>query len=198
MSSNKGNQQKLHNTVINKKCDVQGEGGTLNVTKIFYQKINHSGCLIFTIINDTSPIPFHLSIYHKQPMTWLLIYLLVVSLYDLRTHHIPNWCTFPLLIAGMIAHFPGHFDLWLTCLILLSAWYGGWMGAGDAKLWMGILWVLPGTDIPSLILLIFLSFLLTGIVQMLWRLIRKQPVRNIKTPAAWRVIPFLLIFWHVH
>jgi Flp pilus assembly protein protease CpaA len=96
-------------------------------------------------------------------MTWLLIYLLAVSLYDLRTRRIPNWCTLALIIAGMIAHFPGHMDLWLVCFLLVSAWASGWMGAGDVKLWMAILWALPDTHIPSLTLLVFISFLLTGI-----------------------------------
>jgi Flp pilus assembly protein protease CpaA len=131
-------------------------------------------------------------------MAWLLIYLLVISMYDLRTHRIPNWCTIPLIIAGMVANFPGSMDLWLACLMLLSAWAGGWMSAGDIKLWMAVLWALPDSNIPSLLLLVFLSFLITGMVQMLWRLIRKQPASGIKTPAAWRTIPFLVMFWYVH
>jgi leader peptidase (prepilin peptidase) / N-methyltransferase len=131
-------------------------------------------------------------------MTWLLIYLLVVSLYDLRTRRIPNWCTIPLVIAGLIAHFPGSLDLWLACFLLVSAWANSWMGAGDVKLWMAILWALPETNIPSFIPLVFVSFLFTGIAQMLWRLIHKQTASGIKTPAAWRTIPFLLMFWHVH
>jgi Flp pilus assembly protein protease CpaA len=70
-------------------------------------------------------------------MTWLLIFILAVSLYDWRTRRIPNWCTLPVIMAGMIAHFPGSLDLWLACFLLVSAWSGGWMGAGDVKLWMG-------------------------------------------------------------
>ena len=98
-------------------------------------------------------------------MTWLLFFLLAVSLYDLRTHRIPNWCTYPLILAGMIVHFPGHMDLWLSCFLLLSAWASGWMGAGDVKLWMAVLWALPDSNTPSLILLVFLSFLITSIIQ---------------------------------
>jgi Flp pilus assembly protein protease CpaA len=103
-----------------------------------------------------------------------------------------------LIIAGMIAHFPGHTDLWLVCLMLFSAWSGGWMSAGDVKLWMAVLWALPDVNISSLILLVFLCFLFTGIVQMLWRFIRGQTITGTKTPAAWRTIPFLLMVWHVH
>ena len=131
-------------------------------------------------------------------MIWLLIYLLVISLYDLRTRRIPNWCTFPLIIAGMIAHFPGHMDLWLACFVLVSAWPGGWIGAGDVKLWIAVLWALPDINIPSVILLVFISFLLTGIAQTLWRSIQRLPTSGVKTPAAWRTIPFLLMFWYVY
>jgi hypothetical protein len=59
-------------------------------------------------------------------MTWLLIYLLAVSLYDLRTRRIPNWCTFPLIIAGMIAHFPGHMDLWFALCWFPPGQVDGW------------------------------------------------------------------------
>jgi len=131
-------------------------------------------------------------------MTWLLFYLLAVSLHDLRTHRIPNWCTYPLILAGMVAHFPGNMDLWLACFLLLSAWASGGMGAGDAKLWMAILWALPDTNIPSMILLVLISFLLTGIAQMIWRFIRRQAISGTKSPAAWRTIPFLLMVWYVH
>jgi Flp pilus assembly protein protease CpaA len=131
-------------------------------------------------------------------MTWLLLYLLIVSLYDLRTHRIPNWCTLPLILAGFLAHFPGSMDLWLACFLLTLAWSGGWIGAGDVKLWMAVLWSLPESNFPPITLLILLSFLLTGIVQVIWRLIQTKPITGIKSPAAWRAIPFLLAFWYVH
>ena len=131
-------------------------------------------------------------------MIWLLIYLLAVTLYDLHARRVPNWYTIPLILAGMVTHFPGNMDLWLACLILLSAWANGWMGAGDAKLWIAVLWALPNSNTSFLILLMCLSFILTGIVQIIWRLIQKQPLMGMKSPAAWRIIPFLLMAWHVH
>lgn len=97
-------------------------------------------------------------------MTWMLFYILAVSLYDLCTYRIPNWSTYPLILAGMIAHFPGNMDSWLASFLLLSAWASGGMGAGDVKLWMAVLWSLPDTNIPSLLLLVFLSFLITGVM----------------------------------
>ena len=131
-------------------------------------------------------------------MILLLVYLLLVSLYDSRTHRIPNWCTIPLIIAGMIAHLPGHLEIWVFCFMLVSAWSSGWMGAGDVKLWMAVLWTLPDSSTAPLILLISISFLITSLAQITWRFIRKQPAGGMKAPAAWRTIPFLLMFWYVH
>lgn len=131
-------------------------------------------------------------------MTWLLLYLLVINLYDLRTHRIPNWCTLPLIFAGFLIHFPGYLDLWLASFLLTLAWSGGWMGAGDVKLWMALLWILPESNFPSQTLLMVLSFLFTGTVQLIWKLIQKQPISGLRSPAAWRTIPFLLVFWYVH
>ena len=131
-------------------------------------------------------------------MIWLFLYLMAVSLYDLHTRQIPNWSTYPLILAGMIAHFPGNMDLWLACFLLFSAWASNWMGAGDVKLWMALLWTLPNSNTPSLILFVLVSFLITSVLQYLWRVIQKQSLTGIKSPAAWRTIPFLLMVWHVH
>ena len=148
--------------------------------------------------NDTSSTPLHFLLYHEQSMIWLLFYLLIISIYDLRTRHIPNWVTYPLILAGFMGHFPGDMDLWFACFLLALVWFRGWMGAGDVKLWMAVLWSLPESDFPLMTLLILLSFLFTGGVQVVWRLIQKKPITGIKSPAAWRTIPFLLAFWYVH
>ena len=131
-------------------------------------------------------------------MTWLLIYVLALSLYDLYTRRIPNWATFPLIAAGSIAHFPGYPDIWFASIGLFLAWVNGWMGAGDAKLWIALLWALPVNIYAQALPLIFLTFFLTGLLQLAWRWIRKQPTTNILTPGAWRTIPFLLLCWYVH
>ena len=131
-------------------------------------------------------------------MIWLFIYALAISLYDLRTRRIPNWYTIPLIVAGFIAHFPGHFELWLASLILLSAWASDWMGAGDVKLWMALLWALPVAQSTHVHLLIFISFFLTGLAQIIWQTSKKRPTAHVKTPAAWRTIPFILLCWYVH
>jgi len=131
-------------------------------------------------------------------MTWLLIYLLSISLYDLRTRRIPNWCTIPLILEGLIAKFPGSLDLWLACFMLVCAWTSGRMGAGDTKLWLALLWSLPDPFPPALILLIFVTFFITGLGQMIWLMARNQTVKGVKSAAAWRTIPFLLMVWHAH
>lgn len=131
-------------------------------------------------------------------MIWLCIYVLAISLYDLRTRRIPNWYTLPLILAGMIAHFPGQLELWLASFILLSVWASHWMGAGDVKLWLVLLWALPVESASHALLFMFISFFLTGLVQILWRLARKQSPTNLLTPGAWRTIPFIFLCWYVH
>ncbi len=131
-------------------------------------------------------------------MTWLFFYALALSLYDLRTRRIPNWATLPLIVAGLAAHFPGSPDVWLASLGLFLAWANGWMGAGDAKLWIALLWALPVEMSTQALPMMFLTFFFTGLVQLAWRLIRKQPVTFLLTPGAWRAIPFLLLCWYVH
>lgn len=131
-------------------------------------------------------------------MIWLFIYVLAISLYDLRTRRIPNWYTFPLIVAGMITHFPGHNHLWFASLSLLTAWASHWIGAGDAKLWLALLWALPMELSSHVLSLMFISFFLTGLAQILWRIARKQSPTNLLTPGAWRTIPFILLCWHVY
>lgn len=131
-------------------------------------------------------------------MIWLLMYALAISLYDLRTRRIPNWCTLPLLAAGVIAHFPDRPEVWLASFGLLWAWAGDWMGAGDVKLWMALLWALPVEGSSHALLFMFIAFLISGLAQIIWRVVRKQAMTDVKSPAAWRTLPFLLLYWYVH
>ena len=131
-------------------------------------------------------------------MVWLLIYVLVIGLYDLQTHRIPNWYTLPLIVAGLITHFPGHIELWLASFVLISAWVSGWMGAGDVKLWLALLWASPVEASPQVLPFMFISFFLTGFVQILWRITRNQSATGQLTPGAWRTIPFVLLVLYVH
>jgi Flp pilus assembly protein protease CpaA len=131
-------------------------------------------------------------------MIWLLIYVLAISLYDMQTRRIPNWFTLPLIVVGLIVHFPGYLDLWIASFILISVWASRWMGAGDVKLWLALLWALPVDFSPQVLPLMFISFLLTGLVQIVWRAIRTQSPTNQLTPGAWRTIPFVLLVLYVH
>ena len=131
-------------------------------------------------------------------MIWLFLYALALSLYDLRTRRIPNWATFPLFVAGLIAHFHGSPEVWLASIGLFLAWVNGWMGAGDAKLWIALLWALPVEVSSQTLPLMFLAFFITGLIQLARRLIRRQPVTNLLTPGAWRTIPFLFLCWYAH
>ncbi len=131
-------------------------------------------------------------------MLWLFIYALTISLYDLRTHRIPNWATLPILLAGLIAQFPGSFDLWLASLTLLLAWGSQWMGGGDVKLWLAVLWTLPAHFSVQALPWMFVTFFLTSLLQMGCRVVRKQSPTGSAAPAAWRTVPFLLACWYVH
>ncbi|MFT3892755.1 MAG: A24 family peptidase [Anaerolineales bacterium] len=128
----------------------------------------------------------------------MLIFLLTISIYDLRTHRIPNWCSIPLIVTGLILHFPGCAELWLASFFLFTAWIDHVMGAGDAKLWIGLLWALPVEFTSASFLLLCIAFVGTALLQMIWRHIRKQQTVDVLAPAAWRTIPFLLLVWYVH
>lgn len=131
-------------------------------------------------------------------MIWLLTFVLTVSIYDLRTHRIPNWCTIPLMITGLILHLPGRAELWLASFFLFTAWVNHSMGAGDAKLWLGLIWALPVEFSSQTFLILCIVFVGTALLQIAWRLARKQRTIEVLAPAAWRTIPFVLLVWYVH
>lgn len=124
----------------------------------------------------------------------LLILIIAVSLYDLRTGRVPNGVTLPILAAGLLVNFPGNVSLWLISMILYAAWQAGWMAGGDTKLWLAILWLLP----DSTALMVFATFFATGLLQLILRRLKRQPLTGIRSPGAWRTIPFLLWSLYVH
>jgi Flp pilus assembly protein protease CpaA len=72
------------------------------------------------------------------------------------------------------------------------------MGAGDAKLWMAMLWALPADSPATVLPLMFLTFFISGLLQNLWRLAAKgSPIHQL-TPGAWRTIPFFMMWWYAH
>ncbi len=125
-------------------------------------------------------------------MLALLLYTLALSLYDLCTERVPNWATLPLLAAGFLANFPGTFPVWIASIFVFSAWHYRQMGAGDAKLWMALFWVIPPEQSVDILLVLFASLLGTALVQILFRVLTHRPLSGQRSPAAWRTIPFIL------
>ena len=131
-------------------------------------------------------------------MLALLIYVLVISLYDLRTGRIPNWATLTVLGAGLLAHFPATFPGWIACLFVFLAWHSGQMGAGDAKLWMALFWAIPPDQSAGIPSVLFASLLGTALIQLLFRKLAGRPLNGQRSPAAWRAIPFILWSLYAH
>jgi len=122
----------------------------------------------------------------------LTVLVFCLAVYDGRTKRVPNWVTLPLLITGLALHFPGEPLAWLTSLLLFSAWHFGALGGGDAKLWLALLWLLPLELVPSAVFVMAAAFLLTASAQVLWRILCGRPAWGVRSPGAWRTIPFAL------
>jgi Flp pilus assembly protein protease CpaA len=115
---------------------------------------------------------------------------IAVSLYDFHFRRVPNWVTLPLLLAGIICHFPGTVETCLACVLLFMAWHAGWMGGGDAKLWMALLWLAPSGAEQAAFVAMAVTLVATGLLQLVWRKFRKRPATGIRSPSAWRTIPY--------
>ena len=112
--------------------------------------------------------------------------------FDQRTQRIPNGVTLPLLAIFMLLHWPGVPETWFGCVLLFLGWKNNWLGGGDAKLWLALLWAVPPEQGQAALLAMALSFLLTSVVQIMWRRVRAQPVTGQQAPAAWRVLPYVV------
>ena len=139
---------------------------------------------------------------HTIHAALILALTIGIAAYDLRRQHIPNSVTLTLLLGGMITYFPGVFETWLGCALLFVTWRLGGMGGGDAKLWMGLLWLVPPSLAGMAVSMMVISFLTTASLQMVWRKLNDQPLTGVRSPGAWRVLPFaawlLLSGVHVH
>jgi len=120
----------------------------------------------------------------------------LLSIYDFRHRLIPNWATLPLLLVGLVLHFPAVLEVWTGSVIILLFGYlgGGRLGFGDVKLWLAYFWILPldlagvGTQIG------FQVILLTAFIQVAVRWPGKTTAVR-AYPAAWRVfLSALLVF----
>jgi Flp pilus assembly protein protease CpaA len=137
-----------------------------------------------------------------QNAALLLALTIGVTIFDLRKRHIPNSVTLTFLLGGIVAYFPGSFETWLGCAVLFVTWRLGGMGGGDAKWWMGMLWLVPPHRADMAVSMMVLSFLTTASLQMAWRKLKNQPLIGTRSPGAWRALPFavwlLLSGVHVH
>ena len=115
-----------------------------------------------------------------------------IAAYDHKHRRISNRITLTLLIGFMVVNFPGAAEVWLGCALLLMGWYSGWIGGGDAKLWMALLWSAPGVMSSSALRAMLLSFILTGILQIFFRALHKQEITGVRSPGAWRAIPYTI------
>lgn len=125
---------------------------------------------------------------------YVLIFLcLFVTVYDFHYRKVPNWITLPLMLIGFVISFPGASALWLGSILMLSAWSSGWIGGGDVKLWVGLLWYTFSFLGEDVTLIMFVSLIVTSIVQILARvLMNKREIVGIKLPGAWRALVYML------
>jgi Flp pilus assembly protein protease CpaA len=117
--------------------------------------------------------------------------VILISVYDLKYRKIPNWITLPLMLLGLYVSFPGNPLIWVASSFIFSAWKFGFMGGGDAKLWIGLLWCLSSFG-DGMVILMFVALMLTGVAQMLVRaLSQKRVVIGFRTAGAWRAVVFM-------
>ena len=122
----------------------------------------------------------------------LFFVIILVSLYDLKYHKVPNWISLPLMLFGFLVGFPGNPKLWMGSIFIFQAWGLGLIGGGDAKLWVGLLWCLFTFAGEGILLVMSISLMVTGLAQILVRAITKKKIETgIKTPGAWRTIVFM-------
>ena len=104
-----------------------------------------------------------------------------ISLVDFRIHRVPNWITYPLMLAGVaraIALVNATFLVYW--FVLFTLWQIRFMGGGDAKLLMGFFGLFPDFQLAWLMAI---SILVTGI-----------PYLVFKYRHQWRNIPRALFF----
>jgi Flp pilus assembly protein protease CpaA len=122
---------------------------------------------------------------------FLLPLVILISLYDLKYRKIPNWFTLPLILLGLYVNFPGNPIIRIASSFMFSAWKSGFMGGGDAKLWIGLLWCLSSFG-EGMVILMFVALMLTGVAQIAVRaLSQKRIAIGFKTAGAWRTVVFM-------
>ena len=146
----------------------------------------------------------------------LFLFTLVISLYDFRNRRISNWATFPVIIAGLIAHFPGTGTLWAATVFLIALGFvkqttvqsmltpfrsvlhlpvsqGYIMGMGDVKLWLACIWAVPKALTLDAVLAMVLGWILMSLVSMVMRALRHEHLSGAQSPVAWASFLFAMI-----
>ena len=122
---------------------------------------------------------------------FLFALVILISLYDLKYRKIPNWITLPLMLLGLYVNFPGSPLIWIASSFVFSAWKFRFMGGGDAKLWIGLLWSLSLFG-DGVVILMFAALMLTGVAQIVVRaLSQKRVAIGFRTAGAWRTVVFM-------
>ena len=121
----------------------------------------------------------------------LLASLIGLAWFDLRTLRVPNRVTHVLLFGGLLLQFPGSGFLWGATLLLIIGWRAGALGGGDAKLWLGLLWLTPSAFHFTAVVAVGLILLSTAGLQIGWRWVRQEPLFGIRSAGAWRTLPYV-------
>jgi prepilin signal peptidase PulO-like enzyme (type II secretory pathway) len=148
----------------------------------------------------------------------LVLLTLIISIYDLKYQRIPNWATFPLIIAGLLAHFPGTWITWLASVLLITVGFarqsdvysflsqllqavhfprpgGHVMGMGDVKLWLALLWVVPTALATEAIIAMLVGWIGVSLGGLVWRAINKEALFGGQTPMAPASVAFVIILF---
>ena len=129
---------------------------------------------------------------------FLFALVILISLYDLKYHKIPNWVTLPLMLLGLYVSFPGNPVIWIASSFIFSAWKFRFMGGGDAKLWIGLLWCLSSFG-DNVVIWMFAALMLTGVAQIVVRaLSQKRVAIGFRTAGAWRTVVFIGLLAYLH
>ena len=129
---------------------------------------------------------------------FLFTLIILISLYDLKYRKIPNWVTLPLMLLGLYVSVPGNPIIWIASLFIFSAWKFGFMGGGDAKLWIGLLWCLSSFG-DNVVVWMFVALMVTGVAQIVVRVLSQKRVTiGFKTAGAWRTVVFMGLLAYFH
>lgn len=109
------------------------------------------------------------------------LWLVVVSIWDLRERRIPNWLVMPVMLAALgwqaytsVTHKTTEIVFVLIAwVVVFLLWQVGVWGGGDAKLLMGLLAMFPNQSFLFLfclcVLVVTLPLMLAKLAARLWR-----------------------------